>query len=830
VITPLAKTVIRRPGWVIGAWTVLALVFAPRAQRVQQLLEVRGRSTRLTEAGRADVLLRTAFPHPFAEYVAIVVRGPVPATDEGFQAVLDSLAIAVRHRPYISQVVLASSLTGSRFVNRDPRATFLLAATQPDRADDVTNNFVPDLRQTVREAVHRLPAANDFEVTVTGNPALDYDLRTISTEDTERAEWRVLPAVLVVLVLAFGALVAALLPVVVGVLAITIALGLVTIAAHYEIMSVFVLNITTMVGLGVGIDYSLLIVTRFREELDRGLRPADAAARTLATAGSAVVTSGLTVIVGFLALALTTPLTDTRSVGVGGVLVVAVAVLLAVTLLPAALALLGRQIDRPAWLARRLRGVGVTVRWERWTRWLARRPWRAVAAGGVAVGCLAAPLAGIRFGLPAANWFPPNSESGQGVAALRTMGASGVISPVRVVVQLPAGESALSPRRLAGLKALNDALRKEPQVKDVRGVASVHSGMSRLELAVYYSDPAAARGRHPEFFDAYLSADNRTTVLDVIPADSVSMTGMMDLARRVRAMAAHGARGLDGATVLVGGFAAGSLDSQLDVLGGMPRTVGLILAVTAIMLLLAFRSLLVPLKAVLLNCLSVSAAFGLTVLVFQRGYGGSLFGLEGPTQAIWGVAPVLVFATVFGLSMDYEVFLVGRVKEAFDRTGDNEHAVVEGVTATASTITSAALVMILVFGTFAFTRVLAVQLIGFGLAAAVLLDATLIRMVLAPAILFLAGRANWWPGDRGPEHPARNVPSDAKANAGAPSSAQADQAVNRRAEEGRVIADAASKDGRHLSDVRWMRREVPVEHDEVGLLARRDRTHATCDA
>jgi RND superfamily putative drug exporter len=748
VIRLLAKAVIHRPGWVIGAWAVLALVFAPRAGRVQQVLEVRGGSTQVTEAARAAEVLRTAFPNPFAEYVAIVVRGPVTPADDRFKAVLDSLTSAIRHRPYISQVVSASTLSGSGFVSRDPQATFLIAATQPDRADDVTNNFVPDLRQTVREAVRNLPAASGFEVTVTGTPALDYDLRTISTEDTERAEWRVLPVVLVVLVVAFGALVAALLPIVVGMLAITIALGLVTIAAHYETMSVFVLNITTMVGLGVGIDYSLLIVTRFREELNRGSTPADAVARTLATAGSAVVTSGLTVIVGFLALALTTPLTDTRSVGVGGVLVVSVAVLLAVTLLPAALALLGRQIDRPAWLARSLLRVPVTARWERWTRWLVRRPWRAVAVGGVAVGCLAAPLAGIRFGLPAANWFPPSSESGRGLAELRTMGASGVISPVRVVVQLPSGESALSPRRLAGLKTLTDALGKEPRVKDVRGVASIRPGMSRLQLAVYYSDPAAVRARHPEFLDAYLSADNRTTALDVIPADSVSMTGMMELAQRVRAIAAHGVRALDGATVLVGGFAAGSLDSQLDVLGGMPRTVGLILGVTAIMLFFAFRSLLIPLKAVLLNCFSVSAAFGLTVLVFQRGYGGHLFGLEGPTRAIWGVAPVLVFATVFGLSMDYEVFLVGRVKEAFDRTGDNQHAVVEGVSATASTITSAALIMILVFGTFAFTRVLAVQLIGFGLAAAVLLDATLIRLVLAPAILYLAGRGNWWPGGR----------------------------------------------------------------------------------
>jgi len=168
------------------------------------------------------------------------------------------------------------------------------------------------------------------------------------------------------------------------------------------------------------------------------------------------------------------------------------------------------------------------------------------------------------------------------------------------------------------------------------------------------------------------------------------------------------------------------------------------------MLFVAFRSVLVPLKAVLLNCLSVSAAFGVTVLVFQHGYGGGLFGLEGPTEAIFVVVPVLIFATVFGLSMDYEVFLLTRMKEVFDKTGRNDHATMEGLSATASTITFAAAIMIAVFGVFAFSRVLAVQLVGFGLAMAVLFDATLIRMVLVPAIMHIAGRWNWWPGVRAP--------------------------------------------------------------------------------
>src|SRR5438093_1034676 len=714
-----AGPLVRWRAGVIAVWTALALLFAPRATHVQQVLALRGGASETTESARASELLKQAFPSPFADYVAIVVHGPVRWTNQRFGVVLDTLKAATERRPYVSQVISVRSIGESTFVSRDRRTTFLIAALTPEFTSEINKSVIPHLRDKIRSALAQAPGADGFEVKLTGFPALDHDVRTISAEDTERGEAQALPLTLVVLVVAFGALVAAMLPVIVGVLAITIALGLVTVAAHYLPMSVFVLNITTMVGLGVGIDYSLLIVTRFREELNRGLSPVDAAVRTIETAGSAVVTSGITVVVGFAALVMT-PLSDTRSVGVGGLLGVLAAVLLATAFLPALLGGLGPPGGR------------------------------AVAFGGVGIGPLPFPLARLRLGLPATNWFPPESESGQGLAALRAMGASGAIQPIRVVVQFPEGEAALSGRRLPGLKALTDSLRKDPRVREVRGVASIRPGLSTLPRAIYYSDPAAARAKNAKFFDAYLRADQRITLLDVIPADTVSLAGMMDVARHVRTVIAHGVRGLTGAEVVVGGFAASNVDTQHELLRRFPETVGLVLATTAIMLFFAFRSLLVPLKAVLLNCLSVGASFGLTVLVFQDGYGGKRFGLEGPTEAIWVVVPVLVFAIVFGLSMDYEVFLLTRVKEVFDKTGRNDHATMEGLSATASTITSAALIMILVFGTFAFARVLAVQLVGFGLAAAVLLDATLIRMVLVPAIMHIAGRWNWWPGVRAP--------------------------------------------------------------------------------
>src|SRR2546428_2240769 len=248
---------------------------------------------------------------------------------------------------------------------------------------------------------------------VTGFPALDHYVLSISAEDTERGEQRALPLTLLVLIVAFGALVAAALPVLVGVLAITIALGLLTLAARYTPMSVFVLNIPTMVGLGVGIDSSLLTVPGFREELTRGLSAADAAIRTVETAGSAVVTSGLTVVVGFAAL-VTTPLSDTRSVGVGGLFVVAVAVLLATTFLPAVLAILGRNIDRPKWLARPLARFHAPTGWGRWARWVGPRAWRGGAGGGTAVAPPPLPVSPVRLRLSPPTPFPPEPGSGRG--------------------------------------------------------------------------------------------------------------------------------------------------------------------------------------------------------------------------------------------------------------------------------------------------------------------------------------------------------------------------------------------------------------------------------
>jgi putative drug exporter of the RND superfamily len=721
-------------------------VFAAlRARATESLLNIRGGSNRQTEASRAEETLSSRFDSPVSEFFAVTLAAPASFDNPAPRFVLDSLAHTLAAAPYVRGVVSYGSTNDSSFLSRDRRTTFLVVALRTTTGDSAAG-LVPVVRRTVRETLDRMPEGARYTAHVTGRAPLDLDIRTVSAEDGRRGEKLLVSPTLLILVLAFGALVAAVLPLIIGFLAIVVSLAIIGFLAHITPMSVFVLNMTTMIGLGVGIDYSLLVVTRFREELGRGKRRREAAVTTMLTAGSAVVTSGLTVVVGFGAL-LFTPLVETRSVGIGGLVVVAVAVLLSTTLLPALLAIMGRSIERPRWLARRLAWWHAPRIWETWARTLSRYPWRAAALGGLAIALLTAPIFWIRIGLPSRHWWPHDTDGGKGIETLTRMGVAGVIQPIRLVIETPPGHTAVETITLRGLRTLSDSLRADPRVRDVRSLVDAKRGTSLLAYSVLYSDLDAARKDLPaEFLDAYLSKDERVTLMDVILSDTTSLTTAMDVVRKIRSLRTAQLRGTKGLDIKVGGYVASGLDFQDDMLRRLPLLIGLILAATAVMLAVAFRSVLVPLKAIVMNTLSVSATFGLTVLVFQHGVGSRLFGLDGPTSAIFIVAPVLVFAVVFGLSMDYEVFLLSRIKEAFDRTGRNDEAVLEGLSATASVITSAALIMILVFGVFAFARVLVMQFLGFGLAVAVLLDATIIRMVLVPAFMHLAGRWNWWPG------------------------------------------------------------------------------------
>ena len=742
-MTALARAVVKYRFLVIGLWLVIAAIALPRAAQVNDVLQVQGKSLRPTEAAEAQAKIANAFARPVAKFIAVALQGPVSIDDPEYRVLVEDLSRTAAAQPYIDEVISFLSTRDSGLVSPDGHTTFILATFDGAHVTETTR-----LAPEFRTAIHRAAARHDttrFRVYVTGEPALDHDTRTVSAEDARRAERRSLIPSAIVLVLAFGAIVAAVLPIIVGVFSISCALAAVHFVAAFHPMSVFVLMIVTMVGLGVGIDYSLLIVTRFREEMNHGLNPRQAAVRSLLTAGKAVVTSGFTVLVGFGTLLLT-PLIETRSVGIGGLLVVGAAVIMTTTLLPAMLAILGRAIDWPRWLAARLAWYHAPTAWERWARWLSHHPWRAVLIALTLVVAITWPLGQIRIGLPSYGWFPDGTESSEGAALLEDVGSRGIIHPIRIVLEAPEGQRIVSARYLRGLKRFSDTIHHDPRVSRVTGPVDLEAGMSMLRYLGLYGNLDRARERYPQFFDSYISPDARTALMDVVLTDASSFNDGMELVRQIRTEVRGGLRGLDSVTVQIGGFAASSLDLQEDLLHDFPMLMAMVLGIIAVMLLIAFQSILVPIKAVIMNLLSVAGAFGLMVLVFQHGVGSRLFGVPAPTNAIYVAVPVLVFAVVFGLSMDYEVFLLSRMKEAFHRTHKNDLATMEGLSVTASVITSAAAIMIIVFGMFAFSRVFVAKLMGFGLAVAVFLDATLIRMVLVPAFMHIAGRWNWWPG------------------------------------------------------------------------------------
>ncbi len=738
-----AKTIVRWRWPIVAVWIAVTVVMAPLGRQLHERLHVGGENLSHSESTAAEDLIRNGFDSPYAAFAAVAIRHPsLTLRTRRYTAYVDSITAALQRLPFVLQTLNWRNADDEAFRSRDGRVTFVLIGLS---ADSSATSDTPRLREAVENVQRRF--GSDFNTYVTGDPAFDYDIRTTAEDDSRRMEQRLIPLTVLLLLVAFSALVAALAPIAVGFIAITISLGLVGIAATIVPMSIFALNLTTMIGLGVGIDYSLLVVTRFREELDYTPNRLEAAAATIRTASRTVITSGGTVMIGFVALMIV-PLQETRSIGLAGLFVVATSIALAVTFLPAMLAILGRQVDRPLWLARRLRRLRFGRGWNRYARSIARNPWRAVSISGALIVALALPALWLRIGLPVVNWFPTETDSAHGLAVLEDMGHGGTLRPLKVVVEMTDGSQVLDVDRLRGLRALADSFRANPRVAQVRGVVDLRPGIPLWQYVELYGDTAQARKRMPDVFRTFVSHDGTATMLDVVLRDTVSLDGSLEAVREVRRIDVRRLPTLGRAQMKIGGFSASNLDFRDKVLGLFPLLVVLVLGVTGAMLAAVFRSVLVPIKAVVMNTLSVSAAFGMTVVVFQWGVGGSLFGLVGPTQAIFVISPVLVFAIVFGLSMDYEVFLLSRIKEEFDETHDNDEATINGLTATGGTITNAALIMILVFGAFAFARVMAVQMISFGLAVAVLLDATLIRVAMVPGVMHLAGRLNWWPGYR----------------------------------------------------------------------------------
>ena len=731
-----------RGAGVAVAWLVAAAVLLPHALRVEDRLLVLARILG-SESSGVEQALEGRFASPFA-VTALLVLGGVPGPDQpGGRAALEETVAALRGARGVRQTLSYLDHRDPLFVG-ERGGTFVVVGLDPqvDRVD----RLVPSLRAVAAALEARLrPQAPRLTLRFTGEGPINYDLWRSSADDVKRAERRTLPVTLALLVAAFGAAVAALLPVVSGALAVGLSLGLVSALAVRLPLSILAVNVTSMLGLALGIDYALLTLSRFREARAAGENP-EAAARTAARhAGTTIALSGLPVAIGFLALLLV-PLHELRSAAAGGLLVVLVSVLLAATLLPVLLAWLGPRLE--AGRVWRRDPEAQRGRYRRWAAFVVARPLLVLSLTLPPLLLLAAQSLRLSPSIPRESWLPAETESARAERDLAAMGRRGVLYSLRLVVSLPDEVQALSLEGWQVARRLERALAADPRVAAARSLRSLlaerATGEAKDELAAAAFAPTAAKR-------TFLAEEGDAFLLELIPRETLDGREQIALVRDLRRADAAGLAGLPGVRLAVGGLPAFNADYEAAVAGRFGGVVATAVLATLVALLVGFRSLLVPVKAVALNLLSVAAAFGALVFVFQDGHGVRLLGLPGPVDGVFPIVPVLVFCSVFGLSMDYEVFLVARVREERRAGRSEDDAIVEGVARTGPLITNAALVMIAVFASFMLGGFVLMKMLGFALAVAVFVDATLIRLVIGPALLQLAGRYNWWPGERAPE-------------------------------------------------------------------------------
>lgn len=616
-----------------------------------------------------------------------------------------------------------------------------------------------------------------LEVSLVSPSSFWGEINNLSQKGLAKAELITMPLIILILLLLFRSVTAALVSLAVGVSAIVFTLGvLAPVSQQYE-LSVFVENAATMLGLGVGVDYSLFMVTRFKEQLAKGESVDDAVAATLRTSGHTVIASGATIVLAMCTLFLI-DLNVIFSLALGAVVVVAFSVLAAVLFLPVLLHFLGHRINAgrirlPRSLRERLspeeRDRSEESRpWYRVALKVMARPVMFLAIGSVILLALAAPAAGLRTFSPDARILPDSSPVRVGYDHVQGAFGVGTTSPMQVVVTTSKPLDTLESSD--ELTRLNDRLAKLPDVERVDSALPVLKSASPQDPFAALSS-AAMKGLPGDAQDTvrhFVADDNRTVIFEVIPDSRASSDSARELLDRVQ----KEADGLPGSmSPVIGGETAEGIDANGVIQDGLPYVILIMLIAVYVVLLVTFRSLLLPLKAIAMNLLSIGATYGVLVLVFQNGLGTDLLNFE-QTNYLQNFVPVLLLALLFSLSTDYEVFLLDRVREEYVATGDNTISVARGLARTAPMISGAALLMVAVFGAFGFSGIVPIQQLGFGMAIAILLDATLVRLLLVPAAMRLMGSWNWWMPGRSsrpssPEEPAAEKAEEAEQEASA---------------------------------------------------------------
>ncbi len=732
----LGRFTYRRRWWVLAAWALVVLVAIPFAPRAPGALRAGGFSLDDLESARARATLVQELGAPPSALVLVYeATGDALVGDPAFESAVRSATSGVVAAPYVRQV--QSHLMAPVQVSADRRVAYDVVLL--DIAPDDSPAALPGIEASLR-------TAPGVTVTLAGGPAFYGDIQKVSEADLRRAELVSLPLAAIALLLVFGSVVAAGVPLVIGGTAVVTALAVIFGLASVTPMSIFVLNLATLLGLGLGVDYSLLMLSRFREELARrtpaGTRAdaeaVEAAVRvTVATAGRAVFFSGLTVLLGLLGLVLF-EFMILRSVGIAGALVVGIAVAAALTLQPALLAVLGSRVD--AFAIRKVRpDPGSEGAWARLARRVMRHPLRVFFPTLAVLIVLGTPFLHVRFNAPDATILPESVPSRASYETLVRSFGEGAFAPLTLAVRTDG--PATDPANIARLYDYSRRLAADPRVARVDSLVDVDPRISLLQYQLLYASP----GGPPDRFTATaLAATTKgdLTAFTVTTGYGPNRDEARALVRDLRDPASPLAPPA-GVRVSVGGGAADVSDTVSRIAADFPRTGLFIVLTTYLVLFLLLRSVWLPLKAIIMNTLSITAAFGALVWVFQDGNLSRLLGFQ-PLGFVETTLPVILFCVLFGLSMDYEVFLLTRMKEAWERTGDNTEAVAQGLERSGRIVTSAALIVVVVAGSFIFADIVLIKALGLGVALAVAIDATVVRALLVPATMRLLGTWNWW--------------------------------------------------------------------------------------
>jgi putative drug exporter of the RND superfamily len=731
----LARLISLRPVPVLLVWALIMVAAIPLARLAPGAFSVKGDVLEGSESVRVIGLLSNEFGLTGQETSIIVSESKLSSADPEFRAGYGQLISQLHDLKGIKSITRfddpGSPLKLFGVVNgKTITATLLQTGVSP----------MPLLREV--HAIMRQSETPVVKFLLTGSTAVTSDFAERSEADVRRSELATLPLVAVVLVFAFGAFVAAGLPILVGLMSITTTLAILYGLAQFLNVSSLAQSVVTLFGLGAGIDYALLMVNRFREELERGGSARDAAAITTRTAGRSVLFSGLTVAIALGSL-LVPNLEFVRSLGVAGLIVISLTVITSLSALPALLALLGNSVNIPRRLRRSLRLDQPSPIWGALAVGVMRHPWLWLGLSATLMIGLALPASGMKLGTTGAFGLASHVESRRALELIKPLELGGAMDTFDIVINLGAPRAYTAKVR-GQFAALDSALSALP------GVRLVSSPFLLAKLPA--SNPGAARrpgagtglgvslGAAVDATRQYVSKTRQYIHLSVIPKNPVRSDQIASLIAQFRTQAQR----VGFTDVLVGGLPVLALEFADAVTQAMPLAIGVVCVATFIVLAIAFRSLVIPLKSILMNALTVAASYGIITMVFQHGLFAGLLGVPTDVGVIESSLPLVIFAVTFGLSMDYEVFLLSRIQEGHLAGLSTREAVRLALQSTAGVITSAALIMIIVFAAFLQGDVVANKVIGLGLVVAVALDATVVRLILVPAVMVLAGKWNWW--------------------------------------------------------------------------------------